>query len=132
MLPRSGRRLRLGFVSRDFGAQTETYTTLPCFENLDPDRFEAVLFALHEGDNVLETHARDHSAEFHVLPSELDAQVRILRDAALDVVIFGANVTALCNEVARLAQRVECGLDLGLGLLPQPAFPRLISSSRGC
>ena len=103
MLPRSGRRLRLGFVSRDFGAQTETYTTLPCFENLDPDRFEAVLFALHEGDNVLETYARNHSAEFHVLPSELDAQVRILRDAALDVVIFGANVTALCNEVARLA-----------------------------
>jgi protein O-GlcNAc transferase len=32
--PRAGRRLRIGFINRHFGPQTETYTTLPMFDKI--------------------------------------------------------------------------------------------------
>jgi protein O-GlcNAc transferase len=101
--PRSGRRLRVGFVNRHFGSQTETYTTLPTFEHLDADRFEVILFAHHGNNSPLENHCRRQAADFRVLPAELEAQVALLREANLDVIVFGTNVTAVCNEVTLLA-----------------------------
>lgn len=100
---RCGRKLRVGFVSRHFGPQTETYTTLPTFEQLDPDRFEVQLFAHSLTDSPLEAHARARVQALHVLPEALPAQLSMLRDAQLDVIVFGTNVTAVFNEVARLA-----------------------------
>jgi predicted O-linked N-acetylglucosamine transferase (SPINDLY family)/glycosyltransferase involved in cell wall biosynthesis len=101
--PRPGRRLRVGFVNRHFGSQTETYTTLPTFERLDPARFEVQLFACHCHDTELEKYARDRAEKFTVLPADLAAQLGQLRAADLDVVVFGTNVTAVYNEVTRLA-----------------------------
>ena len=93
--PRAGRRLRVGFINRHFGPQTETYTTLPMFERLDPERFEVLLFALRATDTPLEAHARRHAAEFNLLPDDAGAQVDRLRAAKLDVAVFGTNVTAV-------------------------------------
>ena len=105
--PRTGRRLRVGFVNRHFGPQTETYTTLPSFEHLDPERFEVLLFEHHTNNSPLENHCKRHASAFHLLPQDLTAQVVQLREAHLDVVVFGTNVTAVCNEVTLLAlQRV--------------------------
>ena len=101
--PRAGRRLRVGFVSRHFGSQTETYTTLPTFEQLDSTRFEVQLFAHHNRGTPLEKHAAARAASFTVLPPKLEEQLKILRAAALDVVVFGTNVTAVCHEVTLLA-----------------------------
>ena len=105
MVPRAraGRRLRVGFVSQHFGPQTETYTTLPMFERLDPARFEVVLFTRAGNPGRLEQFARDCTAGFHVLPADLPGQLAALRGAALDVVVFGTNVTAVINEITRLA-----------------------------
>ncbi len=101
---RFGRPLRIGFVNRHFGSQTETYTTLPTFEHLDPERFELVLFALHENGSPLEEYCRSRATEFHVLPAnDVVAQVDAIRLAGLDVLVFGTNVTAVVNEVTRLA-----------------------------
>ncbi len=100
---RAGRPLRVGFVNRHFGSQTETYTTLPAFERLDPERFEVHLFAHRFGDSELERHARAAVAAVHVLPAGLGAQVEALRRAELDVAVFGTNVTAVINEVTQLA-----------------------------
>ena len=102
-LPRAGRRLRVGFINRHFGSQTETYTTLPMFEQLDPERFEVVLFAHHANGSALEAYAQQRAAAFHLLPEEAGAQVDALRAAELDVAVFGTNVTAVFNEVTRLA-----------------------------
>lgn len=102
-LSRIGRRLRVGFVNRHFGPQTETYTTLPMFEQLDPTRFEVLLFVHQATDSTVENHARSRVAEFHVLTGDLAMQVEALRAAALDVVVFGTNVTAINNEVTLLA-----------------------------
>jgi glycosyltransferase involved in cell wall biosynthesis len=101
--PRAGRRLRVGFINRHFGSQTETYTTLPTFERLDPARFEVHLFAHRFGDSELERHARAAAAAVHVFPDGLAAQVELLRRADLDVAVFGTNVTAVINEVTQLA-----------------------------
>lgn len=101
--PRAGRPLRVGFINRHFGSQTETYTTLPAFERLDPARFEVHLFAHRFGDSELERHARAAVAAVHVFPAALAAQVEMLREADLDVAVFGTNVTAVINEVTQLA-----------------------------
>ncbi|MEO6875486.1 MAG: glycosyltransferase [Opitutaceae bacterium] len=100
---RAGRRLRVGFVNRHFGPQTETYTTLPSFEQLDPERFEVILFACHRNGTPLEDYCRTRAQEFHVLPRDLTGQLAALRAAGLDVVVFGTNVTAVANEVTWLA-----------------------------
>ena len=100
---RTGRRLRVGFVNRHFGAQTETYTTLPTFEQLDPERFEVLLFACHDRGTPLENYCRSRAQEFHVLPGDLTGQLATLRAAGLDVAVFGTNVTAVTNEVTWLA-----------------------------
>lgn len=102
-LPREGRRLRVGFINRHFGAQTETYTTLPTFEQLDPERFEVHLFAHHAGESALEQHARSRAAAFHLLAGDLATQVEELRRTDLDVAVFGTNVAAVANDVTRLA-----------------------------
>ncbi|MGH7946646.1 MAG: hypothetical protein ACREF9_16795, partial [Opitutaceae bacterium] len=101
--PRNGRRLRVGIVNRHFGSQTETYTTLPTFEHLDPERFEVILFSHQAGDTPLEVYCRQRAAQHVVLPIDPDEQLSTLHAAGLDVVVFGTNVTAVCNEVTRLA-----------------------------
>ncbi|AOS45078.1 Tetratricopeptide repeat protein [Lacunisphaera limnophila] len=101
--PRAGRRLRVGFVNRHFGSQTETYTTLPTFEHLDPARFEVQLFTHHDRGTALEQYAAARAGAHTVLPEKLEEQLKVLRAAALDVVVFGTNVTAVCHEVTRLA-----------------------------
>jgi protein O-GlcNAc transferase len=101
--PRAGRRLRVGFVNRHFGSQTETYTTLPTFEQLDSNRFEVCLFAHLQRDTILEKYAQSRAQSFTLLPEKLEDQLKILRGAGLDVVVFGTNLTAVCHEVTRLA-----------------------------
>ena len=102
-LPREGRKLRIGFLNRHFGQQTETYTTLPMFEHLDPERFETVLFTHHLTSTAVEDHCRQRATEFHLLPGDFEAQMQTIRSAFLDVLVFGTNVTAVPNEVSRLA-----------------------------
>lgn len=101
--PRTGRRLRVGFINRHFGSQTESYTTLPTFEHLDPKEFEVCLFAHHYRDTPLEKYARSRAASFTQLPEKCEDQLKVLRAAELDVAVFGTNVTAVCHEVTLLA-----------------------------
>jgi protein O-GlcNAc transferase len=101
--PREGRRLRIGFVNRHFGSQTETYTTLPAFEHLDPEQFELVLFAMYASGTPLEKYCESRGHEYYLLPEGTEAQLTVLRAAALDVLVFGTNVTGPINEVTRLA-----------------------------
>jgi protein O-GlcNAc transferase len=102
-LPRDGRKLRIGFLNRHYGQQTETYTTLPMFEHLDPDRFDTVLFTHHLTSSAVEDYCRQRSAEFHLLPNDVDSQVQMIRSSCVDVLVFGTNITAVPNEVSRLA-----------------------------
>jgi protein O-GlcNAc transferase len=101
--PREGRKLRVGFVNRHFAAQTETYTTLPTFEQLDEDEFEVHLFVHHQTNSPIEMYARKRVHAFHALPASVEEQLAALRAADLDVLVFGTNVTAVNHEVTQLA-----------------------------
>jgi predicted O-linked N-acetylglucosamine transferase (SPINDLY family) len=101
--PRDGRRLRVGFVRRAFGANAEMTATLPLFEQLDPDRFEVILFAESETRTPIEDYARGRAADFRLLPTGGDAPAQALRDAALDVVVFATDLTATFSAATQLA-----------------------------
>jgi glycosyltransferase involved in cell wall biosynthesis/tetratricopeptide (TPR) repeat protein len=102
--PLEGRRLRVGFIGQQFGPYTETYTTLPLFEHLDPERFETILFAAQLSDATVEKHCREHASAFHLLPETFDAQLQAVRVTKLDVLVFGADVTDASKSISRLAQ----------------------------
>lgn len=101
--PRAGRRLRVGFINRSFGPQTETFTTLPTFERLDPERFEVLVFTHKFGDAPLERYVRNAATSVCVLSGTVKEQVGVLREARLDIAVFGTNVTAIVHDVTQLA-----------------------------
>ncbi|HVU33137.1 MAG TPA: FkbM family methyltransferase [Opitutaceae bacterium] len=94
-------RIRVGYLNAHFGPQTETHVTLPTLQ-LDRARFEVRLFTLRATGSALETHCRSLADSFVVLPAELEAQAKVIRDAELDVLIVGTNVTAVTNQIALL------------------------------
>lgn len=100
--PQGRHRIRVGFVCAHFGAQTETHVTLPALY-LDRDKFEICLFPVSSNPGPVEAYCRTFAATFTPLPKELDRQVKLIRDAALDVAIIGSNITAVTNQVALIA-----------------------------
>jgi predicted O-linked N-acetylglucosamine transferase (SPINDLY family) len=100
---RADARIRVGFLNQHFGAQTETYSSLPTFEQLDRSKFEVVLFCGAKVGSPLEDYARQKCDRFIDLTGPLPAQVARIRDEDLDVLLIGTNVTAVTNQVALLA-----------------------------
>ncbi|MFA6175946.1 MAG: glycosyltransferase, partial [Phycisphaerae bacterium] len=100
--PARGKRIRIGILNAHFGLQTETFVTLPAF-HLDRSRFDVFLFAGFANPGDIESHCRQLADHFTVLPSALPEQVRIIRDAKLDAIIVGTNITAVTNGMSLLA-----------------------------
>lgn len=122
---RVGRKLRIGVIHRHFDSQPEIYATLPLFEHLDPERFEVILFTYVNNFSVLEEYCRERSADMVVLPAALNSQLELLRNAQLDVAVFGTNLAGDCNVVTRLALhrvaplQVATGSTVGTSGLPE-------------
>ena len=100
--PENRKKIKVGYVSAHFGAQTETHVTLPSLQ-LDRSKFEICLFAVAINPGPVEDYARSLADSFRLLPKNYQQQVKVLREAALDVVIIGTNVTAVSNAVALIA-----------------------------
>jgi predicted O-linked N-acetylglucosamine transferase (SPINDLY family)/glycosyltransferase involved in cell wall biosynthesis len=109
--PADRKRIKVGFLSAHFGAQTETHVTLPAL-HLDRSIFEICLFPVTSSPGPLEDHCRSLADAFSPLPHGLGQQVKAIRDAALDVVIIGTNVTAVTNQVALIASHRLAPLQL--------------------
>lgn len=101
--PSHRRRIKVGFLNAHFSSQTETYTSIPSFSHLDRKRFEVVVYSLGAGGGALEDYCRSRVDAFVVLPQGLDAQVKKIREDALDAIVIGTNVTAVTNHIALLA-----------------------------
>ena len=95
-------KIRVGYVNAHFGAQTETHVTLPTM-HLDRNKFEICLFAVASNPGPINDYARSLADSFTLLPQNYQQQVKVIRAAALDVVIIGTNVTAVSNAVALIA-----------------------------
>ena len=100
--PRHRPRIKVGFLCAHFGAQTETHVTLPALQ-LDREKFEVCLFPVAANPGPVETYCRSFADSFTPLPADIHAQVKLIRAAALDVLIIGTNITAVTNQVALIA-----------------------------
>ncbi len=111
--PRSPERtqIRLGILAYHFSPHTETYTTLPMFKHLNRDRFEVILFTVKVFNHRLERFCGGHADTLVQLPNGLPQQVEMLREADLDILWIGSNVSTLgsspitqlaCHRLARL------------------------------
>jgi predicted O-linked N-acetylglucosamine transferase (SPINDLY family) len=98
-----GRRLRLGILAAHFAPQTETFATLPVYRDLDRTKFEVVLFALRQTNHPVEQSCARHADRFVVLPGDLGQRLQVLRDADLDLIFVGTNMTAVGNETTAVA-----------------------------
>jgi predicted O-linked N-acetylglucosamine transferase (SPINDLY family) len=101
-------RLRLGILAAHYSAQTETFTTLPLYEYLDRRFFEIILITAEANHSPLERYCISRADQFIPLPvvplpQGLPAQVQMIRDADLDFLVVGTNVTARTNPIALLA-----------------------------
>ncbi|MBC7368196.1 MAG: tetratricopeptide repeat protein [Undibacterium sp.] len=97
--PRAGRPLRVGFVGEHFGSSGLNRALLPLFADMDPLEFETLLFSLNDVAPAVCTRAK----EFHVLPAEVAAQISLLREAMLDVLVFTGEVGVKADALTRVA-----------------------------
>ncbi|MBA3922498.1 MAG: hypothetical protein H0X31_12680, partial [Nostocaceae cyanobacterium] len=97
------KKIRLGILAAHFGPQTETYTTLPLYKDLDWNIFEVFLYSVHISNHRLERYCAGHADAFIPLPQDLASQVQIIRNGDLDIILIGTNVTAVTNATTLLA-----------------------------
>lgn len=102
-IPRHGRRLRIGFVARDFGPGPGTYALLPCFEELDSRSFEVFLFPLMKSETPEAAFCARRGRETHVLPAGLAERLAFLRGGQLDVLVFAGDLGREDSDVTELA-----------------------------
>ena len=101
--PKTRQKIRLGILSHHFSPQTETYSTLPVFEYLDPTQFEVILYTLQSNHHPLEEYCKSRAYRWVELPKKLPDQVNLIRNDDLDIVLIGTNVTAVTNGITLLA-----------------------------
>lgn len=99
---RASQKIRVGVLNSHFGIQTETFVTLPAL-HLDKNRFEVHLFCGVKNPGPVEDCCRSLAKGFHLLPESIQERVQMIRNAKLDVLIIGTNITAVTNQIALLA-----------------------------
>lgn len=109
--PKGRKKIKVGFLNAHFGAQTETHVTLPTLQ-LDRSKFEICLFPVASNPGPVENYCRSFADSFTPLPENIHQQVKKIREAALDVIIVGTNVTAVTNQVALIASHRLAPLQL--------------------
>jgi predicted O-linked N-acetylglucosamine transferase (SPINDLY family) len=96
-------RLKLGIVAVNFSAGAETFATLPVYRHLDRNRFEITLFAMEYNGSDMEKFCARQADKLIRLPAGLKAQARALREADLDLLYLGSNVTPTRHGLTLLA-----------------------------
>jgi predicted O-linked N-acetylglucosamine transferase (SPINDLY family) len=112
---REGRPLRIGFVARRFSVCSETFKTLPLFEQLDPDRFHVLLFACEACESSTENYCRSRAAEFCSLPRDQAGKLELLRGSSLDVIVFCDDPATAASDCARLVVHRIAPLQIVVG-----------------
>ncbi|MBE9095287.1 hypothetical protein IQ252_15590 [Tychonema sp. LEGE 07203] len=96
-------KIRLGVLTKHFGAMTETFATLPAFEHLNREQFEIILYALNLDGNKLEQYCQSRADRLVKLSNDLPSQVQTIRADDLDILLIATNVTAVTHPISLLA-----------------------------
>ncbi len=99
---RGNRKIRVGILNAHFGLQTETFVTMPAM-HLDKSRFEIHLFHCVKNPGAIEDRCRALADGMHLLPEAIGERVKMIRNANLDAIIIGTNISAVTNQIALLA-----------------------------
>jgi FkbM family methyltransferase len=102
--PANRQKIRVGVLTKHFGAMTETFATLPAFEYLNRDQFEIILYAINLDGNKLEKYCQSRADRLVQLPSDLPSQVQAIRADDLDILLVATNITAVTHSISLLAQ----------------------------
>lgn len=103
VLPREGRRLKVGFVIESLENQSWVRAALPWFEHLDDRRYESILFSVTPSSSALAGHVATRVGEFRVLGDAGREAVDVLRGGLFDVLVFFTRVMRGGDPVTALA-----------------------------
>ncbi|MEG4278967.1 FkbM family methyltransferase [Microcoleus sp. MON1_C1] len=101
--PANRPKIRLGVLTKHFGAMTETFATLPAFEYLNREQFEIILYALNLDGNKLEQYCQSRADRLVKLSNDLPSQVQTIRADDLDILLIATNITAVTHPISLLA-----------------------------
>ncbi|MEG4074105.1 FkbM family methyltransferase [Microcoleus sp. Pol14C2] len=101
--PANRHKIRLGVLTKHFGAMTETFATLPAFEYLNREQFEIILYALNLDGNKLEQYCQSRADRLVKLSNDLPSQVQTIRADDLDLLLIATNITAVTHPISLLA-----------------------------
>ncbi|MEG4398154.1 FkbM family methyltransferase [Microcoleus sp. N9_B2] len=96
-------KIRVGVLTKHFGAMTETFATLPAFEYLNREQFEIILYALNLDGNKLEQYCQSCADRLVKLSNDLPSQVLTIRADDLDILLIATNITAVTHPISLLA-----------------------------
>ena len=116
--PVERKKIRLGILAAHFQPSTETFHTLPAYKYLDWNNFEIILFTASSNNSRLERYCAGHADALVTLPSDLQSQVKTIRDANLDILLIATNVTAVTNQITLLALHRLARVQVTFGSCP--------------
>ena len=97
-------KIRLGILLQALGEHSETYATLSDFIHLNRDEYEIFIFVLKITGSRIEMEYKnfyDHLIE--ISPTQIQLSVNQIRNANLDIMLIGTNITALANHNALIS-----------------------------
>jgi len=100
--PKSFRKIRLGILREHYQSSSDTFASLPIFENLNHEIFEIFLYSLKIESSPIEEYCRKFADHFVLLPLDISIQIQLLRNANLDILFFASNLTAKLNRALTL------------------------------
>ncbi len=101
-LPLIKKKIKLGILIYQNTPSAETFATLPFYEYLSRD-FEVFLYTIRESEGSLAEYCRSCVNHAKLLPADFEGQINSIREDDLDILFFGANVTAITNQMCLLA-----------------------------
>ncbi len=111
-------KIRLGVLNAHFTPQTETFQTIPVFENLDRNQFEIILYSTNLIDHPLEEYCQTRADRMVKLPSDLASQAQTIRADDLDILLIGTNITAVTHAITLLALHRLARIQVTFGASP--------------
>ena len=100
---RNRRKISVGVITNAIHFHTETFATVPFWENLDRERFDVRLYVMQRTGAAIERWCEAQAGHLTVLTPALPEMVREIRNDDLDCLHFGINVAAVSHPIAILA-----------------------------
>ncbi|NJK28102.1 MAG: hypothetical protein HC925_05805 [Coleofasciculaceae cyanobacterium SM2_3_26] len=97
-------KIHLGILNYMFTIHPETFATIPLFEYLDREKFDITIFVIELKGKPIEQYCEQRADRLVQLSSELKEQVQTIRDANLDILLFGSILTNALQRTILLAQ----------------------------